>query len=308
MTNGQRPAQGSAGPNQAAAVSPADSVRGLPTAPLLLVSPHLDDAMLSAFALLTGEPVDVLTVFTGRPVPAQHTGWDAICGFDDSTISITTRLGENEAAFAGWDHRLVELDLLDVQYRDGPVSSGETARLKAWVGEWLDAHPGGVVAIPAGAGLPCPTLTRRQRLRHVMAGKLRSWGARRSPRADPVAFIPEPPYAHPDHTYVRDTLIGPLLARGAVTVLYEEVPYLWGQQGEIGVAQLVQSAGITAHECRLDIDRHAKAARVGAYRSQVPVLYAPQGPLDSAQGLPTQERFWTLSLAQQGTSGQNGPL
>ncbi len=118
MTNGQRPAQGSAGPNQAAAVSPADSVRGLPTAPLLLVSPHLDDAMLSAFALLTGEPVDVLTVFTGRPVPAQHTGWDAICGFDDSTISITTRLGENEAAFAGWDHRLVELDLLDVQYRE----------------------------------------------------------------------------------------------------------------------------------------------------------------------------------------------
>ncbi len=279
---------------------------------LLLISPHLDDVVLSAFALLArAEPVDVLTVFTGQPDPAQRTGWDAVCGFEDSTASISSRLEENRVAFEGWPHRLYELDLLDQQYRSGPVGEQGANRLRGWVSDWIDRQDaGGTVVIPAGAGLPVPRVGPWRRFRQAV----RSWHSRAGrgssfdPGMSPAPYVPEVPQAHPDHEFVRDTLGALLLERGTTTLVYEEVPYLWGEPGDGSVAQLCRRVGMTARESRVEVDRDAKAARVRAYRSQIPVLYAPQGRLDSPQGLPGHERFWTLSHTHQGTSAQLKPL
>src|SRR5436305_1067911 len=67
-------------------------VAGLPRTlreePLLLVSPHPDDAALSCAALLARvEPIDVLTVFAGSPDPPSQGSWDRVTGFVDSTES-----------------------------------------------------------------------------------------------------------------------------------------------------------------------------------------------------------------------------
>jgi len=44
----------------------------------LVVSPHLDDAVLSAFGLLEGADVEVVNVFTGVPEGARATYWEKL--------------------------------------------------------------------------------------------------------------------------------------------------------------------------------------------------------------------------------------
>ncbi|MGI9540089.1 MAG: hypothetical protein ACR2N6_08075, partial [Miltoncostaeaceae bacterium] len=90
---------------------------GLLTNPLLVVSPHPDDAALSCGALLDRElPVDIATVFTSAPTPPATTEWDRAAGFADSDEAVAARLAEERAAFADSPHRLHELGELDGQY------------------------------------------------------------------------------------------------------------------------------------------------------------------------------------------------
>src|SRR5437879_5957076 len=85
--------------------------------PLLLLSPHFDDAVLSCAALLARErPLDVLTIFTGVPNPPRQSAWDRTTGFADSTQSVAARRAEEQAAFSGGRHGLAFLDLLETEY------------------------------------------------------------------------------------------------------------------------------------------------------------------------------------------------
>ena len=85
---------------------------------LLVVSPHLDDAVLSATsALLDG--AEVVTVFAGVPAADAPLGpWDAFTGATSSAVRAAQRLDEDDAALAvlGVDGRR-RLGLLDHQYR-----------------------------------------------------------------------------------------------------------------------------------------------------------------------------------------------
>ena len=93
------------------------SARRLPDGPILLVSPHLDDAVFSCAALVERpEPLDVMTVFAGAPDPPRQGWWDAQCGFASSVESVPIRLREDEAGFAGTSHRRSYLELLELQY------------------------------------------------------------------------------------------------------------------------------------------------------------------------------------------------
>src|SRR5262249_41968225 len=92
-----------------------------PGGPLLLVSPHMDHAALSCHALLDREePVDVLTVFAGRPDPPRQGDWDRACGFRDSSEATAARLEEERRALSGTAHRLSLLTLLESQHVEGP--------------------------------------------------------------------------------------------------------------------------------------------------------------------------------------------
>ncbi len=105
-------------------------------APLVVVSPHLDDAALSASALLVQNPGSVLlTVFGGGPRPASPlTAWDAECQFNDGDDVIAARLAEDEEACRLLKAHQMALPYWDIQYRQrlygyrGPKRARKLAR------------------------------------------------------------------------------------------------------------------------------------------------------------------------------------
>lgn len=247
----------------------------LPDGPLLLVSPHLDDAALSCAALLARtDPVDVLTVFAGEPDPPRQGPWDRDCGFASSAESVPARRAEERSAFAGTPHRLAFMDLIEGQYVDWHHSGDEAEVLREELLRWTAANRGGTVALPAGAG---------RRL-----GRIRARLARRLGRNTG----PEP---HPDHLFVRDVALDALAEAGDVLpLLYEELPYVLGGGGGREARAAAAASGRHAVEFVAEVDRAAKAARIGAYATQVPHLTVDGTRLDVAANLPGHERYWQL--------------
>lgn len=259
-----------------------------PDRPILLVSPHMDDAVLSCFALLArAAPVDVLTVFAGPPRPARRDSWDRVCGFRDSDEANAARRSEEREAFAGLPHRLRLLDLLEVQYLDGPRDPADAAVIAAAIADWAARAPGGIVALPAGAG--------------DRSGRLRKWLRRAARRY-------RGPGPHPDHLFVRDVGLAAAVELGLEPWLYEEIPYLFGGTGDLPACMAANALGYAVDQADIAIDRGRKAVRVGAYRSQVPHLTAGGAPLlDTPAGLPSQEHYWRLSPAGS-TDGGRAPI
>ena len=59
-------------------------------APELLLSPHLDDAVLDCWSVLSDErELNVVNIFAGIPAPGPLTLWDAITGAADSPSRAT---------------------------------------------------------------------------------------------------------------------------------------------------------------------------------------------------------------------------
>lgn len=88
----------------------------------LIISPHPDDAVLSATAAILTARTSVLTVFCG--VPSRDTPmseWDRICGASDADSHARKRIDEDIAALAVLGADYIHLDLLDEQYRTAPV-------------------------------------------------------------------------------------------------------------------------------------------------------------------------------------------
>ena len=86
---------------------------------MVIVSPHLDDAVLGCSYLLAAHPgVPVVTVFAGRPVeypdPPGH--WDALGGFGPGDEVHVTRRAEDAAALGGFDAQPVWLDFVEHSY------------------------------------------------------------------------------------------------------------------------------------------------------------------------------------------------
>jgi len=73
---------------------------------IVIVSPHLDDAVLGCATLMAAHPgVTVVTVFAGRPVeyPSPMQNWDALCGFADGDEVHVARRAEDAAALGVLD-------------------------------------------------------------------------------------------------------------------------------------------------------------------------------------------------------------
>ena len=117
-------------PRRSAAPHPHVRVRAgdLPaTEHLTVVSPHLDDAVLSCFALMrAARTATVITVFAGLPpVGTQPAFYDRLTGSTDPHRRMAARRREDRAALRLLNAKPVHLDLLDGPYRTTAPTTDE---------------------------------------------------------------------------------------------------------------------------------------------------------------------------------------
>jgi LmbE family N-acetylglucosaminyl deacetylase len=134
-----------------------------PAGPTVVLSPHLDDAVLSAFAVLDGPgEVLVVNVCDGIPPTGRASDWVRLCGGSDDAEQIRLRHAEDRAALATIGRRAVGLGFLEADERpaDGDAESvaarldaavPSAARLLAPVG--MGRHPDHFVTRDAAVAL-----------------------------------------------------------------------------------------------------------------------------------------------------------
>lgn len=244
-----------------------------PQAPALVLSPHLDDAVLNCWSVLTApSPAVVVNVFAGIPRPGFVTRWDALCGASDSSTRMAERRDEEAQAMAMAGCTAIHLDLLEVEHRRGrprrplaAVDAAVTARAPA----------ASVVYAPAGIA---PHVDHHT-VRALACGALRA--------GVPVHLYAEIPYAvvHGWPTWVT----------GEPADVYRHPEVAWA-----GVLAGVTELGPLrdAHVVRLDdATAAAKLAAMRCYRSQLPALDGGSAQLVSRTEVHRFEVFWELSAA-----------
>jgi LmbE family N-acetylglucosaminyl deacetylase len=132
-----------------------------PLAPITVVSPHLDDAVLSCAGLIAGAPgTTVVTVFAGLPpardasTPAEFlpgsTIWDQASGFAAGDDVVGLRRAEDRAALAQLGAVPRWLDFLDSQYVLEPGESAEPTEIAAAIRAALGDLRPATIAFPLG--------------------------------------------------------------------------------------------------------------------------------------------------------------
>ncbi|WP_183095124.1 PIG-L deacetylase family protein [Nocardioides stalactiti] len=235
--------------------------------PAVILSPHLDDAVLSCWHVLCGPgDVRVINVFAGSPPPGSGASWwDQQTGATDSAARMEERRAEDAEAIAVAGRSAIHLDFLDQQYEPaGQSVGGIVARLR----DLIDADV--VVYAPAALG----DHADHERVRRA-AVELAASGQRVRLYAD-----------HP-HAVRRGW---PAWINGTDTASAREAAAQWERRlREVGLTR----ARPTLHHLD-DAERERKLKAVSAYRTQVPGLGADFGELDGFPAFPL-EIVWTLS-------------
>ncbi len=88
------------------------------TAELLVISPHLDDAVFGCGEVIAGHPgALVVTQFAGTPNDGDmRTPWDRAAGFSSATQAMLARRREDRLALACLEARPLWLDFIGAQY------------------------------------------------------------------------------------------------------------------------------------------------------------------------------------------------
>lgn len=227
-----------------------DLARRQPTR-ICVISPHLDDAALSAWTLLSSAWASrcrVVTVFTSarpdsNPTYAQQTG------FRDAMHEVEVRRDEDARAMTRlgvrFEHAGREPDRWDAE-----AASRLAQELLGGADPAIDQDT--LVLLPAGAGQPTGS---GQRL----------W--RRLTRT------PTGPDAHDEHLSVRDLLGAALRAAGVRRFgYYAEIPYLWSDTPERLADEVDRVAGAKMQVLAALPDADRKLALVGEYASQMDLI------------------------------------
>jgi LmbE family N-acetylglucosaminyl deacetylase len=130
---------------------------------IVVVSPHLDDAVLGAGRLLARHPgATVVTVFAGNPpaYPEPMRPWDVQSGFAPGDDVMAARRDEDHAALAVLGAQPQWLDFVEYSYRpnDEPVPPGE---IVGALTDTLVALRPTVVLAPFGLANPDHDMTHR---------------------------------------------------------------------------------------------------------------------------------------------------
>lgn len=235
--------------------------------PVVVLSPHLDDAVLSCFAVLSrqGTTRTVVTVFAGVPEAGQQGLWDASRGVTRSDEYMAERVADDLDVMAGLGARAVHLPLLDEQYRRTRLTSQSLARR-------LEPYTEGAnVYAPAGFG---------QHPDHVLvrAAALRAFAGMAS-----LHLYADLPYAA-RHGWPLDCRDGSC-GRDLGKALPRTVARLWVTGCE--------------HEALSAETASAKMRCLAKYRSQFPLLDAPSEGL-RRRAIDRFEARWSVSHPSDG--------
>ena len=161
------------------------------TGRLLVISPHLDDAVFSCRSLLRfARDVHVFTIFAGdAPVGAPTTSWDLQCGFSDGTNVMKARRDEDARALAMLGAVPLWAEELQEGYRVEPV---DHERLTALITGMIDTVAPTHVAFPLG-------LSHRD---HLLVADASAAATRARHEAIPFVYA-EQPYAQRKPGIVR---------------------------------------------------------------------------------------------------------
>jgi LmbE family N-acetylglucosaminyl deacetylase len=145
-------------------------------APVLVISPHLDDAVFSCADLLAAHPGSLVgTVCTGLPPePADTRGctpWDRACGFSDARQAMQARHAEDQQALGLLGARALPIGFLDRQYGASPHVNA----LAAAIENLLEHHSCKSVLMPLGLCHPDHDLVHRACLQVLKCRPLLGW-------------------------------------------------------------------------------------------------------------------------------------
>ena len=224
----------------------------------VLLSPHLDDAVLSCGASIAqqragGESVEVLTIFAGHPRLDLLSSYAAKLheAAGNPPDMVGTRRGENEAACRVLGAKPVCLDYLDAPYRTDPANGAflYTSDEQLMGGH---LHPADFCLVDDLAAVIAQRYHRS---------------------ASALFYAPLAAGGHVDHLIVRVAALK-LEQRGFPVCFYEDYPY--AEQGHALVSALARPGrrGWMA-ELRLVQEPHVtlKCEAIACYRSQIPVLF-----------------------------------
>jgi GT2 family glycosyltransferase/LmbE family N-acetylglucosaminyl deacetylase len=154
----------------------------------LVISPHLDDAVLSCGHLI-GQLREcvVLTVFAGDDVDwSELTEWDRSSGFEAGTNVVAARTSEDDRALAALGASGMRLDFLDQQYRE-PSIVPPVAALSQEIVDAIEKAGADTVFFPIGLG----------HFDHQLTAWAAAHAARRTPDVRWFAYQ-EIPYGYED--------------------------------------------------------------------------------------------------------------
>ena len=255
----------------------------------VVLSPHPDDAVFSAWAALTAQPAPlVVTVFAGVPEPGFVTSLDRSHGATESAAWVRRRRREDAAVLGEAGCDVVHGDLPDLQYRVRSVPE-------------LAA----VVEMEPGRLLP---LSRDEPALHVGPQAVDGvTGALLGPST--VVHAPVGIGGHPDHEAVARYAVT-LVGRVGEVRLYADSPYYvrdglpgWidGSGAEDGaVAGAFARLGVSPEGAKRRIVRHddvamaAKDRAMRGYRTEFDPVNEDFGGAAADHRLMRHEVYWTL--------------
>lgn len=289
---------------------------------LLVLSPHLDDAMFSLASVAQRYESEVWTVFAGEPEAGVRTEWDERCGFDSGRELIRARRAEDQAAFTGSKAKIRHLDALERAYADAERRAHDMKQLLDDLDAWLAAvDTPAVVFLPAGAGVimeqswlvssggararqgDATIKTQSVRHRRRRGAGLLALGISAAKKLKHRLYMryrrqqqQRGMLANEDHLELRDVVADHLVGHPSVSVcLYEELPYLWSQRGDQQASVLAHRHNCVAERVVLHPDRVDKHRRITAYVTQATLMDPVARRLESPETLPAEEVVWIVS-------------
>jgi LmbE family N-acetylglucosaminyl deacetylase len=235
-------------------------------APLLLLSPHLDDAVLDCWSVLTGPgDVQVVNVFAQAPPPGTATDWDRIVGMPDSAALFAARIAEDAQALALAGRTAHNLPFLELQYRRGkPVPS------------WAQIDRELALRVPAASRVLAPMTIGTVHPDHAL---LRGYALALARHGHDVSLYADIPYS---------TVYGwPAWVTGAAPDPHLDVDAYWAPSFE-GTPVEPRDAHVTRLE---EGDAARKLEAMRAYRTQFPTL--DRGPVGNVSN-PEVHRYEAL--------------